>query len=342
MRAVLTEEQEMLKGTASRIAESVTVAQPNDLIRLDRQAAWRALASAGLLGMRVRDEDGAPLASGVEVMLVAQGLAGAIAPTPFIGVLLAADLLARAGAPDVLDDIAEGRVRYSILLDPGLDRIADAGALEGCICIDADGAAYGLALTADRRLARVDIAEMASLEGVDLTRPLGALAAAAAEPELIGDPLSEDDLKSWTALALTLVCADIVGVLQAGLRRLVDYSKTRIQYGVPIGSFQAVQHMCAEMLVETEAAASTTNYAAWGVDALDGDAGLLAARTAKAYCAPVAQKVGEMLMQAYGGIGQVWEHEAHLRTRRAMFDRRIFGDEAHQLLAIADARLGRA
>lgn len=343
MRAVFTEEQEILKSTASRIAESVTVTQPNDLDRLDRTAAWRALASAGLLGMRVRDGDGAPLTSGVEVMLVAQGLAGAIAPTPFVGAMLAADLLARAGAPAAwLDELAEGRVRCSVLLNPGLDRIADAHALAGCVCIDAEGAAFGLALTADRQVARVDLTGMATLEGVDLSRPLGALAAAGATPELVGKPLSEDDLKSWTALALTLACADIVGVLRTGLQHVVDYSKTRIQYGVPIGSFQAVQHMCAEMLVETEAAASATNYAAWGVDELDGDAALLAARTAKAYCAPVAQQVGAMLMQTYGGIGQVWEHEAHLRTRRAMFDRKIFGDEAHQLLAIADARLGQA
>jgi alkylation response protein AidB-like acyl-CoA dehydrogenase len=342
MRAVFTEEQEMLKSTASRIAESVMVTQPNDLDRLDRKAVWRALASAGLLGMRVRDGDGAPLTSGVEVMLVAQGLAGAIAPTPFVGVVLAADLLARAGAPEAwLEEISEGRVRYAVLLTPGLDRLADADALEGAICIDAEGAAYGLALTSDRRVVRVDLAGMAALEGVDFSRPLGVLASGAtAEP--VGKPLSEDDLKSWTALALTLVCADIVGVLRVGLQRMVEYSKTRIQYGVPIGSFQAVQHMCAEMLVETEAAASATNYAAWAVDELDGDAALLAARTAKAYCAPVARQVGVTLMQAYGGIGQVWEHEAHLRTRRAMFNGKIFGDEAHQLLAIADTRLGHA
>jgi alkylation response protein AidB-like acyl-CoA dehydrogenase len=343
MRAVFTEEQEMLRSTASRIAESVMVTQPDDLDRIDRKSAWRALGSAGLLGMRVRDDDGAPLTSGVEVMLVAQGLAGAIAPTPFVGVVLAADLLARAGAPEAwLGDIAEGRVRYSVLLTPGLDRIAGADALEGAICIDAEGATFGLALTSDRRVARVDLAGMAALEGVDLSRPLGVLASGAAAPELVGKALSENDLKSWTALALTLACADIVGVLRVGLQRVVEYSKTRIQYGVPIGSFQAVQHMCAEMLVETEAAASATNYAAWAVDALDGDAGLLAARTAKAYCAPVAQQVGVTLMQAYGGIGQVWEHEAHLRTRRAMFDGKIFGDAAHQLVAIADTRLGHA
>ena len=342
MRAVFTDEQEMLRTTASRIAELVAVTTPDDLSRLDRAGAWRALAAAGLLGMRARDEQGAPLTSAVEVMLVVQGLAAAIAPAPFVGAVLAADLLIRAGAPaGWIDDIAAGRMRYSVILNSALDGLADPQALEGAVCIDADGATFGLALTSGGQVARLDLAGATTMEGVDLTRPIVATAQAL-EAEVVGAPLSAADLDSWTALALTLVSADIVGVLQGGLRRAVDYSKTRVQYGVPIGSFQAVQHMCAEMLVETEAAASATNYAAWAVDALEPDAALLAARTAKACCAPVAQKVGEMLMQAYGGIGQVWEHEAHLRTRRAMFDRKIFGDEAHQLLAIADARLGRA
>ncbi|MET0274250.1 MAG: acyl-CoA dehydrogenase [Phenylobacterium sp.] len=342
VRAVFTEEQEMLRSTVSRIAESVMVTTPHDLPKLDRAGAWRALASAGLLGMRTRDEEGVPLTSGVEAMLVAQGLAGTIAPTPFVGVLLAADLLARAGAPaDWIDQIGEGKVRYTLLLDPSLERLADPGKLDGAICIDAEGAAYGLAIGAERQVVRVDLAGMAVVDGVDLSRPLGR-PGATAKTEAVGQPLSADDLDTWTALALTLTCADLIGVLRNGLQRVVDYSKTRIQYGVPIGSFQAVQHMCAEMLVETEAAASTANYAAWTVDALDAKTSLLAARTAKAYCGPTAHKVGEMLMQAYGGIGQVWEHEAHLRTRRAMFDRKMFGDEAHHLLAIADARLGAA
>ncbi len=331
----------MLRSTASRIADSVSVTTPADLGRLDRVKAWGALAEAGLLGMRTRDEDGTPLASGVEVMLVAQSLSGTLAPMPFVGSVLAADLLGRAGAAEAwISDIAEGRARYTVLLTPELDRLADAEAPHGAICIDAEGAAYGLAIGADRRVARVGLGGMGALAGVDMTRPLGVLAdGSAVEP--IGRPLSDDDLARWTSLALALACADMVGVLSDGLRRVVEYAKARIQYGVPIGSFQAVQHMCAEMLVETEAAASVTSYAAWAVDALDAESGLLAARSAKAYCAPVAQKVGEMLMQAYGGIGQTWEHEAHIRTRRAMFDRKIFGDEACQLLAIADLRMGR-
>ncbi|HEX3917409.1 MAG TPA: acyl-CoA dehydrogenase family protein [Caulobacteraceae bacterium] len=341
MRAILTEEQEMLKATAGRIADSAAVTTPADLARLDRGAAWAELAAAGLLGMRVRGEDGAPMTSGVELMLVARSLAGALSPVPFVGVALAAELLARAGAPDAwVSDIAEGHVRYAVLLNPTLDGLAEGA---GGVCIDAEDADYGLALAKDAagvRLCRLPLAAGSARDGVDLTRPIALVDHGSPEP--IGRPLSEADLQAWTALALTLVCADIVGVLGAGLTRVVDYAKTRIQYGAPIGSFQAVQHMCAEMLVDTQAAASLSNYAAWCVDAVSPAEALLAARTAKAYCAPMAQKVGEMLMQTWGGIGQVWEHEGHLRTRRAMFDRKLFGDEAFQLLAIAATRMERA
>ncbi|HEX4199651.1 MAG TPA: acyl-CoA dehydrogenase [Caulobacteraceae bacterium] len=340
MRAVLNEEQEMLKGTAMRIAASAAVTTPADLARIDRDAAWSELAKAGLLGMRLRDDQGAPMTSGVELMLVAQSLGEALSPSPFIGVALACELLALAEAPaECLADIAEGRVRYSLLLGARLEGPADG--LSGAFCLDAEGVAYGLAISGSQ-LMRVGLDPGAARDGVDLTRRVGMLPAPGAAAEPVGRPMTPADLQRWTALALTLVCADIVGVLSAGLTRLVDYSKTRIQYGAPIGSFQAVQHMCAEMLVDTQAAASLVNYAAWSIDALAPEEALMAARTAKGYCGPVAQKVSETLMQAYGGIGQVWDHEGHLRARRAMFDRKLFGDEHHQLLEIAAARMGRA
>jgi alkylation response protein AidB-like acyl-CoA dehydrogenase len=128
--------------------------------------------------------------------------------------------------------------------------------------------------------------------------------------------------------------------MRSGLTGVVEYSKERIQYGVPIGSFQAIQHLCAEALVQTEAASSATKYAAWAVDELAAGDALLAARTAKAYTCSVARDVPETVMQVYGGIGQTWEHIAHLFTRRALLDRLVFGDRSEQLLRIADARLG--
>ncbi len=339
MRAILTEEQRLLKATATRIAAPAAVGSPADLARVDRAAAWAALAGAGLLGVRQRGDDGAPLASAVELMLVTQSLATVLAPLPFVGVALAAELLARAKAPAALQaDLGEGRHRTTVLLDAALEGAASGG--RDAVAIDADGAAFALALTDDdtdgARLKRVPIPPGAARDGVDLTRPIAVVGGTAGEP--VGAPLCADDLDAWTALALTLVSADIVGVLRGGLERVVDYAKTRVQYGAPIGAFQAVQHMCAGVLVEVEAAASTVNYAAWAVDALPPAEALLAARTAKAFCAGAAQGVSETVMQAFGGIGQVWEHEAHLRTRRALWGRKLFGDEGHQLLAIAAAR----
>jgi alkylation response protein AidB-like acyl-CoA dehydrogenase len=128
--------------------------------------------------------------------------------------------------------------------------------------------------------------------------------------------------------------------MRQGLTDVVEYAKQRYQYGVPVGSFQAVQHLCAEALVAVEGADSTVKYAAWAVDELEPADALLAARTAKAYTGITARTVPETIMQVYGGIGQTWEHIAHFVNRRAMLDRQVFGDDDVQLSAIADARLG--
>jgi alkylation response protein AidB-like acyl-CoA dehydrogenase len=129
--------------------------------------------------------------------------------------------------------------------------------------------------------------------------------------------------------------------MRGALDGVVQYAKQRVQFGVPIGSFQAVQHMCAEALVKVEGAASATKYAAWAVDELDPAAALLAARTAKAYAGAVARDVPETVMQVYGGIGQTWESIAHFYLRRTLLDRQVLGDEQAQLAHLADSRLGR-
>ena len=120
MRAVLTSEQEMLRDTAVGLAGAMSVNTPGDLLRVDRSKGWSALAGAGLLAMRGRDADGAPLGSGFDTALVAQALGGALAPAPFVGALLAYELLALVGAPeDWLTDIGGGAVRYGLLMAHG-------------------------------------------------------------------------------------------------------------------------------------------------------------------------------------------------------------------------------
>jgi alkylation response protein AidB-like acyl-CoA dehydrogenase len=346
--ALLTDEQHMLEEIAAQLAQSVGLANPSDLDKVDRAKGWAALADAGLLGLRARDDQGNPTASGVEVALVVEALGAALAPLPYAGSgVLATELLSLAAAPEAwLTELTDGSARCALLLTEDLSRLAHVDELSGAFAWDADLATHALAIAGDQnalQVVRVALGESwAPVEGADLTRVLRR-AGSAPTPDQIeeaGRPLTRGQFDTWLALALTVVSADIVGALKHGLDEVVGYTKERVQYGVPVGSFQAVQHLCAESLVAVEASASTVKYAAWAVDELDPAEALVAARTAKAYCATTARTVAETIMQVYGGIGQTWEHIAHFVARRTYLDRTSFGDDAVQLSAIADARLG--
>ena len=342
MLALFTEEQEMLREMAAKLAESVGLTNPDDLETVDRAAGWRNLADSGLLALRTR-EGGAPAASGVEVMLVAEALGGALAPLPFVGTAAALELLALVGAPDAwLDEASAGTTRYGLLLGPDLSALADVDQLDGVVAWDVDEAEWALALRGsgdDRRVVRVALGDgWSPLAAADLTREVKAAGGA---PQIIEEAgaLGAGVHERWLAMALVLVSADAAGVMRSGLSRAVEYAKERVQYGVKIGSFQAIQHLCAETLVKVEASASAVRYAAWAIDELPPDEALLAARTAKAHVAGVSRDVTETVMQVFGGIGQTWEHIAHVYTRRALMDRQVLGDGPTQLDAIADARL---
>jgi alkylation response protein AidB-like acyl-CoA dehydrogenase len=344
MLALLTQEQEMLRDMAVQLAASVHLLTPADLTTVDRTKGWNALAEAGLLSFRARNTSGGPAASGVEVMLVAEALGAALAPLPYLGSVAASELMARAGAPpEWLDKLAVGKVRYGLLLSSDLSRLAHVDDESGAVAFDVDGAEYAVALFGSPdapTLVRVRLETGSQLvESADLTRRVVRVEVPAPF-DSSGASLRAADLDGWLALALVVASADTVGVMGSALRAAVDYAKERVQYGVKIGSFQAIQHLCADMLVDIEASASTTRYAAWAVDALDGPEALLAARVAKAYASSVARSVSETAMQVFGGIGQTWEHIAHVHTRRVLTDRALFGDEEQQLLRIADARLG--
>ena len=345
MLALLTYEQRMFSETVAGLAAAAGLVNPGDLDTIDTGRAWRDIAAAGLLGLRVR-EDGRPVATGIEVMLAVQALAGRLVPLPVLGSgILALELLALAGAPeDWIGDLAGGRARYAVLLSPDLSRPAD---LDDATAVAWDSAAADYLLVLDRSGGAVRVIRAAAdgrldrLDSIDLTREAGQVSALTAGLPLepAGQPLEPAGLDRWLALALTAVSADIVGAMRGALDGVVGYSKQRVQFGVPIGTFQAVQHLCAEALVKVEAAGSVTKYAAWAVDELDPAAALLAARTAKAYASSVARDVPETVMQVYGGIGQTWENIAHFYLRRALLDRQVLGTEQAQLARIADSRL---
>ena len=108
----------------------------------------------------------------------------------------------------------------------------------------------------------------------------------------------------------------------------VDYAKVRIQFGRPIGSFQAIKHKCADMLVEVESGKSAAYYAAWAADNDEGEL-KIAAPLAKSFCGDAYYLAASENIQIHGGIGFTWEHDAHLYFKRAKASQLMFGDSSY-------------
>jgi len=121
------------------------------------------------------------------------------------------------------------------------------------------------------------------------------------------------------------VCAELVGTAQRALDMAVQYANTRIQFGKPIGSFQAIKHKCVDMLMMVENARSLTYYACWTVSERAADAAQAVAM-AKAYASDMAKVVTSEAIQVHGGIGFTWEHDIHLFHRRALAGEASFGN----------------
>jgi alkylation response protein AidB-like acyl-CoA dehydrogenase len=117
----------------------------------------------------------------------------------------------------------------------------------------------------------------------------------------------------------------MLGAAQQVLDMTVQYAKDRVQFGRPIGSFQAVKHRCADRLVDVEGMRSSLYYAAWAVGAGDPDASA-AASAAKVWCSDAARRVMASALQVHGGIGFTWEHDLHLFVKRSQLDQVSFGD----------------
>ena len=120
----------------------------------------------------------------------------------------------------------------------------------------------------------------------------------------------------------------------------VAYAADRNQYGVPVGTFQAVQHLLAEAHCLMEGSLSVALHASWAVDHLPPDDARAAGRVAKAYCARAARTVCETAIQVHGGIGNTWDCIAHVYLRRALLSSQWFGDDGFHLSALGRERLG--
>jgi alkylation response protein AidB-like acyl-CoA dehydrogenase len=336
-----TAEQAELRRSARQLARELaaaTVADLDDETRAGRLAV--GVRDAGWLELRDDGGDGGPLAGGVEAAIVADALGGSVADVAFSGPVLARDLERRAGAADV-----GGAV---VALTPAL---CDPAVVTGPVtttpiyAVDCHGIDAALALVpagAGYRLGHVQLDGATGGSGADLTRrvrlipPGTPVHPIAVQPRLIG----RDDLAAWAALGLALTSADLVGVMRGVLDVTVAYASERRQYGVPVGSFQAVQHLLAEAHCLMEGSLSVSLHASWAVDNLAPEPARAAGRVAKAYCARAARTVCETAVQVHGGIGNTWECIVHVYLRRALLSSQWFGDDAEQLRELQRDRLG--
>jgi alkylation response protein AidB-like acyl-CoA dehydrogenase len=200
-------------------------------------------------------------------------------------------------------------------------RAAGTGGTEGISFFTVAGDAEGLTRTA--------------LPTMDQTRKQAKLEFSEVKAKLLGE-----EGAGWAALSKTLdqaaVClaAEQVGGAQKCLDMSVDYAKNRIQFGRPIGSFQAIKHKCADMLLEVESSKSAAYYAGWAA-AEDNDELPVVASLAKSYCSEAYFHAAAENIQIHGGIGFTWEHDAHLYFKRAKSSEILFGDPTYhrELLA---------
>jgi alkylation response protein AidB-like acyl-CoA dehydrogenase len=339
MDVSLTAEQQELVAAVASLADRAAVTSGSQVGLPAEEAlttpgmpmdsiAWSRLIEMDLLGLRVPEQYGGAGAGTFEVALVAEQLARRLVPVPYLGTVLALDLMIAAGSSEVAQ-LVTGAPPGAVVLAEDLADVAAAG-----VVWDAVDGAYCVGVRQDH-VVTVGLGER--VPAIDLTR---GVFAAVSEIDEVG-AVDAQSLTRWRAGALALCSADLVGTLTGAIDAALEHVRVREQFGRPVGSFQALQHLLADQKVLVEAARSAMWHAAWAVDALPTHEALQAAVVAKAFCSSIARDVAEAALQATGGIGMTWEAVPHLFLRRALLGRRVFGDEESQLQAVAAVRLRR-
>ncbi len=313
-------------------------------------AVWTQMAGQlGLHGIAIPDTWGGAGASTVELAVVFEEMGRALLCAPFFSsIALAATALLNSGdsaaAAEFLPGLAAGTTRATVVLNGTLgpwdttdvalraDRTSDgAYRIHGAAPLVLDGYTADLVLVAARTEAGVSLFAVSQgaqglsvelLTTLDQTRKAARLTFSGVEARLIGeDGGAEGGLARTSDIATVLLAAEQVGAAARCLDMAVDYAKSRIQFGRPIGSFQAIKHRCADMLVMVEGARSAVVHAA----AADADELPVAASVAKLSASEALLHTALDNMRIHGGIGFTWEHDAHLYVRRAKSAELAFG-----------------
>jgi alkylation response protein AidB-like acyl-CoA dehydrogenase len=298
---------------------------------------WAAMGEQGWPGVALPESAGGLGLGTVEVAVLLEELARHAAPAPFGPTVLALATLADAGATDLVGRLLGDTACACVAWSRQDDAVrAEAHGTKWRLSGRADPTPYApsaaLAIVAATSpdgpgLFVVDLDETGRPPrepAMDRTRELGWLVLDGAPAQRVGDA---DAMIRLVDRGATFACAEMLGGAGRALDLAVEYAKDRVQFGRPIGSFQAIKHRCADMLVDVEGMRSTSYWAAWCIGAGDPEASI-AASTAKIWCGDASKRVMASALQVHGGIGFTWEHDLHLFMKRAQLDQLTFGDAA--------------
>jgi alkylation response protein AidB-like acyl-CoA dehydrogenase len=285
-----------------------------DLLAKNRAVDWPALVEAGWVGLEVPDEFGGAGATFAEVAVVCEEMGRAASANSYLGGAVLAvgvlNMLPRSETRDrLLTDVAAGTVRLAVALDTA-EFVPDAEGADRILMVGADGVA----------LAQPTVTPQPVL---DETRRLASLGAVDAV-EVLGDTDAVRRLHDRAAVA---IACDSLGLSEAMLSATVEYAKVRQQFGRPIGSFQAVKHACADMLVSISVSRQLVEAAMTAIAEGRDDTGVAAAMAKSHTCAAAVDIAGKA-MQLHGGIGYTWESGIHVYLKRAALNRSLFGSPA--------------
>ena len=326
------------------------------------KSLWQLIADQGWVGLHL-DENLGGLGLGlVELAVVAEEMGRACLPCPFLATTWAASLLAEVAHADsasTLSFMADGSLTASVaLMDPDSDwdvesvqthlsptpagwqlsghksMVLDAAEVDTLLCVVRKGNEIAV-VSVSTRASGVKCTQTRVL---DATRRLydvrfDAVAISTKDIIAVGDQ-AISAIEYSTRVATLVACAEMLGGMQWIRETTLDYAKTRKQFDRTIGSYQAVQHQCADMLLMTESARAATYYAAWALSVNAPDS-IKSVAIAKAYCSDAGREVAHRGVQVHGGIGFTWEHDLHLFLKRIKVCEFLFGDASWQREQIA-------
>ncbi len=344
MQFGLNESQELLKSNARKFfAAECPAERVRQLMETDSafdEVLWAKMTEQGYTGIIFPEEYGGVGLGTVDLILLMEEAGRALLPGPlFSTVVLAGAAIDAVAGPSIkknyLEPICSGETRATLAF---LERAAtwDAGALtmtaangklSGEKQFVTDAAVADFIVVAAKNgvylvNAKAPGLTIERMNGIDMTRKIYALTFNETPAEKIGETSA---LVKPLNVATAALAAELVGGMQRTLDITVEYAKVRKQFGKPIGSYQAVQHQCADMYLETESARAAAYYAAWTLGENSPESAT-ATSIAKMYASDAARTVGNRGIQVHGGMGFTWENDVQLYYKRAKASETMLGD----------------